>query len=85
MTFVRILLGALLGVLALVLAVPAVVLIDLVTGGTGLGLCESGLGTCSAGAYAGAELLIILTAAITILGFVIAACLRILRWSRHTT
>ncbi len=83
MTFVRILLGVLLGSLALVVAVPAVVLMDLVTGGTGLGICESGLGTCSAGAYVGAELLVILTAAIALLSFAIAVCLRILRQSRR--
>ncbi len=85
MTFVRILLGALLGILALVVAGPAVILMDLVTGGTGLGICESGLGTCSTGAFAGAELLIILTAGIAFLTVAIAACLRILRRSRRMT
>ncbi|GMQ93497.1 MAG: hypothetical protein BMS9Abin12_0974 [Acidimicrobiia bacterium] len=84
MTFVRILLGALLGVLVLVVAFPAVVLIDLVSGGTGLGLCREGLGTCSAGVYAGAELLVVLSGIIVVLALFIALCLRILRRSQRT-
>lgn len=83
MTFVRIVLGALLGILGLVVAVPAIVLIDLVSGGTGLGLCPRGLGTCDTGAYAGAELLIILAGLIIVLGVGIAACMHLLRRSRN--
>jgi len=82
MTFVRIVLGALLGILTLVVAAPAVVLIDLVSGGTGLGLCPQGLGRCDTGAYAGAELLIILAGIIIVLGTGIAACTHLLRRSR---
>ena len=83
MTFVRIVLGALLVVLALVVAVPAVVLVDLVSGGTGLGLCPQGLGLCDSGAYAAAELLIILAGIVIVLGMGIAACTHLLRRSRN--
>ncbi len=82
MTFVRIVLGVLLGVLGVVVALPAVVLVDLVSGGTGLGLCPQGLGTCDTGAYAAAELLIALAAIITVLGAAIALCLHFLRRPR---
>ena len=84
MTFVRILLGALLGILGVVVSVPAVVLIDLVSGGTGLGLCERGLGSCDTGAFAAAELLVILAAILVVLGAAIAVCTHILRRSRHS-
>jgi hypothetical protein len=83
MTFVRILLGALVGILGVVVAIPAVVLIDLVSGGTGLGLCPQGLGTCDTGAYAAAELLVILATIIVVLGAAVAACMHILRGSRR--
>ena len=83
MTFVRILLGALIGILGVVVAVPAVVLIDLVSGGTGLGLCPQGLGTCDTGVYAAAELLVILAVILVVLGAAIAACVHILRRSRR--
>lgn len=84
MTFVRIVLGALLGILGAVVAIPAIVLVDLVSGGTGLGLCPRGLGTCDTGAYAASELLIILAGIIIVLGMGIAACMHLLRRSHST-
>ena len=81
MVVVRILLGVLLGLLALVLVLPAVILVDLVSGGTGLGLCQDGLATCSSGAFAGMELLIVTGGVVLVLGALIALCVRILRRS----
>ncbi len=83
MTFVRIALGALLGILGIVVVVPAVVLVDLASGGTGLGLCPNGLRTCDAGAYAAAELIIVLAAIITVLAAGIAGCVYLLRRARR--
>ena len=61
-TFIRIL-ALLLAVLALGLAlVPMLVLIDLVTGGSGYGLCPGGIESCSRPYSTGAELLILLMA-----------------------
>lgn len=82
MVVVRILLGFLLGLLALVLALPAVILVDLVSGGTGLGLCQDGLATCSSGAFAGMELLIVTGGVVLVLGALIALCVGFLRRSR---
>jgi len=81
MVFVRILLGALVAMLVVVVAVPTVVLFDLVGGGTGLGLCPMGLGTCTTSAFAVMELLGILMLAVVIVGAAIVGCLRILHRS----
>lgn len=78
MVFVRLLLGALVALLVVVVAIPAIVLLDLVAGGTGLGLCPTGLGTCSTSAYAVMELLVILVGSVAIVGAGIAGCLHIL-------
>ena len=78
MAFVRILLGALVAVLVVVVAVPAAALFDLVVGGTGLGLCPTGLGTCTTSAFTAMELLGILTVAVAIVGAGIVGCLRLL-------
>ncbi len=55
-------LALLLAVLALAIAlVPMLVLIDLVTGGTGYGLCSGGIERCDLPFTTGPELLILLT------------------------
>lgn len=79
MIAIRILLGALLGLLAVVLILPGVILIDLVSGGTGLGLCQNGLASCSSGLYAGAELLVLAGGTLLLLGGLIALCVRVLQ------
>lgn len=79
MIAVRVALGVLIGITALVAAIPALVLVDLVSGGTGLGLCADGLGRCDTSAFAAAELVILLGVVLAVLGAGIAACLRILR------
>lgn len=80
MILVRIVLGILLALLVVVIAVPGAILVDLVSGGTGLGLCTEGLGACTTGVFAGAELLIIMSAIIAVLAALIAGSLRLLRW-----
>jgi hypothetical protein len=79
MAAVRFLLGVLIAVGILVVSLPAVVLIDLVGGGTGLGLCPTGLGACSTSIYTFSELLLILGVAAALVGGGIAWCLRFLR------
>lgn len=78
MIVVRIILGALIALLLVVVAVPAVVLLDLVVGGTGLGLCTEGLGACDTSLFTLLELALILLTVVTILGFAVAACVRLL-------
>ena len=62
--------------------VPILVLIDLLDGGTGWGLCPGGLGACQKPYSTGAELIVLLTLALflTVLGIRLlmrlARCLR---------
>jgi hypothetical protein len=80
MILVRIVLGVLLALLVVVIAVPGAILVDLVSGGTGLGLCTEGLGTCTTGVFAGAEFLVIMAGVIVVLVALIAGSVRLLRW-----
>lgn len=80
MTLVRIVLGILLALLLVAVAVPGAILVDLVSGGTGLGLCTEGLGVCTTGVFAGAELLVIMSGIIAVLVALIAGSVRFLRW-----
>ena len=79
--FVRFLLGVLVAIGVLLVALPTVVLVDLVSGGTGLGLCPTGLGTCDTSPYTIAELLLVLGVLGLAVGGGIAWCLRALRRS----
>lgn len=79
MVFVRILMGVLIGLGAIVVAIPALVLIDLIGGGTGLGLCPDGLGVCETSMYMISELILVLGIALVVIGAGIAACVRLLR------
>jgi hypothetical protein len=78
MVVIRIVLGALTALLAVALAMPAIVLFDLVAGGSGLGLCADGLRTCDTPFYTVLELLVAFTAIVFVLGAGVAACLRAL-------
>ena len=72
--------------MVVVLAIPAVVLIDLLVGGSGLGLCSEGLGQCETSLFTLLEMALILLAVVTVLGFGIAGCYRILaRQSRPSS
>lgn len=79
MAAVRFLLGMLIAITVVVAALPAVVLVDLVSGGTGLGLCPDGLGRCTTSAFTLVELILLLGVVLGILGAGIAGCLRFLR------
>lgn len=85
MVVVKIALGALVALLAVVVAVPAVVLIDLVLGGTGLGLCPDGLGTCSTSMFSAMELLLVLLVIVSAIGAGVAGCLRLLSRPRRAS
>lgn len=79
MVLVRILMGVLIALGAIVLAIPAVVLVDLISGGSGLGLCPDGLGSCETSMYVIAELVVIFAVALGAIGAGIAGCARLLR------
>lgn len=79
MTALRIALGILLVIAAGIAAIPALVLFDLVSGGTGWGLCDTGLSSCSTGYFAGPELFAILTVSLFVVLALAAICLRALR------
>lgn len=59
--------------------VPIVVLIDLLDGGTGWGLCPGGLESCDKPYSTGAELIIILTVALFLTVFGIRMLMRLAR------
>jgi len=80
---VAVLRGAIVALIAAAIGValiPLMVLLDLRRGGTGWGLCPSGLGDCSTTYFAGFELIAWICAALFILLGLIAACVRILRY-----
>lgn len=81
MILVRILLGGLTVILAVVVAVPAVALFDLVRGGTGLGLCPETISSCSTSGFAVMELLAVLGGIVVVVGGGIVACLHFLQRS----
>ena len=85
MSFVRFLLGVLVAVGVLLLALPAAVLVDLVSGGTGLGLCPNGLGACTTSVFTFAELVVVLGIAGILVGGGIAWCLRTMRRADEST
>jgi len=70
----------LLSVLAVAIAtLPLVILVDLTSGGTGLGVCPDGIESCPRPFTAGAELAIILVIA---LGIVVAAIRVLMKLAR---
>ncbi|MCZ7532974.1 MAG: hypothetical protein M5U23_06160 [Acidimicrobiia bacterium] len=78
MVAIRIAMGALITMLIVVVGIPAIALIDLITGGTGLGLCDTSLRTCETSLFTLLELALVFVALVTALGFAIAGCVRIL-------
>lgn len=85
MAFLRFALGVLIALGVVIVLVPAVVLVDLVAGGSGLGLCPNGLGGCDTSVFTIAELAVILGVATGIIGGAIAACVRALRTLERRT
>jgi len=84
MVAIRVVLGALIAILVVVLLVPAIVLMDLITGGSGLGLCSDGLGSCDTPFYTLVELMLGFAIVVFALGFGVTACLRALGRDRRT-
>lgn len=78
-TALRVLQAILIVVGIAIAAIPLVALLDLVNGGTGLGLCLGGLGGCSGSYFTGLELLAVLTLALFVVVSGIALCDRLLR------
>ncbi len=76
----RILLGILLAVAAAIVVIPLLLVFDLVTGGTALGLCPSGLGTCQPGYFTGLELLGVLLVALFVAIAGIGLCAKGIRY-----
>ena len=70
--WLRVVLGALLLAIVAVAAIPLLVLLDLASGGTGWGLCPTGLSGCSTTYTAGPEL----AATLVIALFVLVAAVR---------
>lgn len=68
--FIRLAAYVLIGVAVAIAAVPILVLIDLLGGGTGYGLCPTGLETCDKPYSTAAEFAVLLTVALgaTVLG-----------------
>jgi hypothetical protein len=78
-TAIRILV-LLLALIALgILLVPVLVLVDLVSGGTGYGLCAGGIENCQLPYSAGAEMLILLSIALFAVLMVIRGLMRLAR------
>lgn len=72
MNGIRVIIGLLIVAIAAVALVPMLVLIDLVSGGDGWGLCPDGLTSCTSSYFDGPEL----TAGLCILVFVLLLLLR---------
>jgi hypothetical protein len=78
-TAVRVVQAILIVIGIAIAAVPLVALLDLVNGGTGLGLCAGGLGGCRGSYFTGLELLALLTLGLFAVVAGIALCDRLLR------
>ena len=74
----RIFIGAILAVVLAISMVPLLVLLDLVGGGDGWGLCPAGLGSCRTSYFDGLELAVFLSVAL----FILLAVLR-LAWQLY--
>lgn len=73
MTAIRVIIGILIALLVAVTLLPMLVLLDLVGGGDGWGLCSDGLASCRTSYFSGLELAAILM----ILAFVLMFLLRL--------
>ncbi|HEY7704795.1 MAG TPA: hypothetical protein VID03_08220 [Acidimicrobiia bacterium] len=79
MWWLRLLLIVLVLVAVLVAAVPILVLLDLLQGGTGYGLCPGGLESCRNPMTATGELIVILTVALLLVVAMIRAAVKLAR------
>jgi uncharacterized membrane protein YhaH (DUF805 family) len=65
--------------------VPILLMIDLVSGGSGFGLCPGGLETCELAYTTGAEIVIMLTLALFLVVVAIRMLMRLARRLRNET
>jgi hypothetical protein len=79
MIWLRVLIGALIGLAVAIAVVPLAVLADLKDGGSGWGLCPQGLAVCRNGYFAGFELLAGVVIALGAVLLAIHLCVRALR------
>jgi hypothetical protein len=77
MTGLGILIVLVAAALVAVTLLPMIVLLDLASGGTGLGICEGGLGSCRTSYFHGPELAGMLVLVILLLVLVLRALLRV--------
>lgn len=70
----RIILGVLIVAVFAIAAIPLLVLLDLIDGGSGWGLCPSGLRACDDSYFTGPELLALLALALFVLLGLIRLC-----------
>ncbi|MCB2222919.1 MAG: hypothetical protein KQH83_01995 [Actinobacteria bacterium] len=75
MTAIRVVIGALLTLIVAVTLLPMLVLLDLVGGGNGWGLCPDGIASCHASYFAGPELAVALTLVLFLLLFLLRLAL----------
>lgn len=74
--------GVILAAIVAVASVPLLVLLDLVGGGDGWGICERGLGSCRSGYFDGPELIGVLMVALFVLLGVLRVAVLMLRRMR---
>lgn len=79
MTVVRIVIGAIIAAIVVVAAVPMLVLLDMVGGGDGWGLCPDGIASCGTSYFEGPELLAWLLVLIFLLMMLLRAALHLQR------
>ncbi len=79
MVMLRVLVGLLAAAAIALALVPLMILLDLKDGGTGWGLCSSGLAYCRNSYFAGFELLATVVLVMLAVVALIALCVRLLR------
>lgn len=82
MIAIRIFIGVILAAIVAVASVPLLVLLDLVGGGDGWGICQRGLGSCRTGYFTGPELIGVLMLALFVLLGVLRVAVLMLRRMR---
>ena len=75
MTAIRVVIGALLSAIVAVTLLPMLVLLDLVSGGDGWGMCPDGLASCHTSYFSGPELAAWLTLGLFLLLFLLRLAL----------
>ncbi|MBT8198631.1 MAG: hypothetical protein KJP12_05580 [Acidimicrobiia bacterium] len=79
MILLRLLIGALIAAIAAIAIVPLFVLLDLVDGGSGWGICPDGLAICRSSYFDGPELFAVLLIVMGALAFVLHVTIVIYR------